>query len=521
MIRYIPLADISNALNGASIEALISRDEEVWRTTVNELSKEYSEKDILKAIELLKTNGAEVFHGWISQHKPLQEFMQNGVINPLELTATVNNHQLFPEFQRFVSVYLQEQLLAVKATSDEELSDLFTYVILLDKGVRDVVESQLFKPVHQRVQSLLEIAPTLRDRELQNTVSGLLSMDILNCVNSLSKAMYREKVFYVESFLDLIRSGVCTPRLSNWILKQLDQLKLNKEHNDKLLDIRNDLKSGRIKGLKTVTKKRSVFRPFRVIGSLLTIGALTVLIFYFFKNYDRDIDEVNSNSAFKTFTQQERAQLDSIIQILQAKHNNSRLDIDTTSSGQLIFPSYLAMRRSFDNPLLEQIYEDWNKDGILQDLYASGTTKEVEAISRRSNEKPLNTKPGTISVSLVNESSYDLIFYTGKNDPGAPVYSSIIPQDTTVELLLNEGDVFFCVAGRSLQKFDVPQNVSPDLLPGFNFKEHFGSTDDNYLESMNSPYFVKRSPDQLRILIRGNKRDYFSVTELEGALEAY
>lgn len=521
MIRYIPLSEITKALNGASTESIIDGDQEVLTAFMSTLSERYSEKDILKAIELIKREGAQVFHGWIAQHTALLEFMENGVISPVTLTETVKNHKLFPQFQSFVTGYLQEQLLAVSAKNDVELSSLFSYVILLTPDVRDVVEAQLIKPLHQRVQRLLEVALTLREQELQNTVSSILSEPIISSMNSLSKAMYREKVFFVESFLELIRLGVCTPRLSNWILKQLDLLKLNKEHNDKLLDIRNDLKSGRITGLKTVTKKRSVFRPVRIIGSLLTIGAITVLIFYFFKNYETDIDEVNSNSAFKTFTPEERAQLDSIIQILQAKHNHARLNIDTTSSGQLIFPSYLAMRRSFDNHLMEEIYEDWNKDGILQDLYASGTTKEVASISRRPNEKPLNTKPGTIKATLVNESSYDLIFYTGKNDPGAPVYSSVIPQDTTVALLLNEGDVFFCVAGRSLQKFEVPQNVAPDLLPGFSFKEHFGSTDDNYLESMNSPYFVKHSPDQLRILIQGNKRDYFSVTELEGALEAY
>lgn len=521
MIRYIPLSEITKALNGAPLDALIEGKEDVTIGVIQSLLESYAETDVMNAIELIKTEGANVFHGWVAQHSSLQNFMENGVIKPLELTPTVRNHQLFPLFKTFVSTYLKEQLLAVKAKNDEELAALFSYVILLSSDVRDVIEAQLIKPVHQRVQTLLEIALTLREHELQNTVGSLLAHPMITCVNSLSKAMYREKVFFVESFLDLIRLGVCTPRLSNWILKQLDLLKLNKEHNDKLLDIRSDLKSGKIIGLKTVTKKRSVFRPARVIGFLLTLGVVTMLVFYFFKNYERDLDEVNSNSAFKTFTVEERAQLDSIIRILQAKHNNMRLDIDTTASGQLIYPSYLAMRRSFDNQLLEQIYEDWNKDGILQDLYASQATKESSGISRRPNEKPLNTKPGTIKVSLVNESTYDLIYYTGKNDPSAPVYSSLIPQDTTILFLLNEGDVFFCVAGRSLQSFEVPQGVATDLLPGFNFKEHFASTDENYLESMNSPYLVKKTPAELRILIRGNKRDYFSVTELDGALESY
>ena len=170
---------------------------------------------------------------------------------------------------------------------------------------------------------------------------------------------------------------------------------------------------------------------------------------------------------------------------------------------------------------MERIYEDWNKDGILQDLYAATATTETSNISRRQGEKPLNAKLGKIKVSLVNESAYSLVLYAGKNESSANVYSQYIPQDTTIELLLDEGDVFFCVAGRSLQKFEVPGNVAPDLLPDFDFKEHFGSTDNNYIESMNRPYFVKRTATTLKILVTGNKRDYFAITELDGVLEAY
>lgn len=521
MIRYIPFTEIQDALEGQPVEELIADDPGLVMAVENVLSSNYSNEEIAKALSLLKLDGAIVFHGWIAQHPVLLNFMQNGVVGNLAVTATVANHQLFPSFQKFTTAYLQEQLLQYKVKDDDELASLFSFVNLLDKEVRDVVENQLFKPIHQRVKALTDEAPDLDENELQNAVTILLSESILSCVNSLSKAMYREKVFFVESFLDLIRSGACTPRLSNWILKQLDGVKLNKEHNDKLLDIRKDLKSGKIKGLKTVTKNRSVFRPRQLITKLLGVVAFAVLIFYFFTNNEKTVDELDSNSSFKTFTKEERVQLDSIIQILQAKHNSARFDIDTTSTGHLIMPSYLSMRRSFNNPLLEQIYEDWNKDGILQDLYPPGTSISQKNISRRTGEKPLSSKPGTIKVSLVNESAYSLIFYTGKNEINGSVYSEYIPQDTTIQLLLNVDDVFFIVAGRSLQKFETPSGVAPDLLPGFNFKEHFGSTDDNYLESINSPYLVKKSLPELRILVQGSKRDYFSVVELDGALELY
>lgn len=521
MIRYIPLNELTSVLDGDLIEPLTSGDEQIIVKISEQLSATYSDKEILIALDLIKAEGATVFHGWVAQHPTLENFMKSGKVDQLELTATVQNHTLFPQFKKFVTTYLQEQLLAVNPENDKETADLFSFVCLLTEDVRDVLEAQLFKSIHGRVKALLETADNLGDLELQGTVSSLLSDPVISSLNSLSKAMYREKVFFVESFLELIRSGVCTPRLSNWILKQLDQLKLNKEHNDKLLDIRSDLKSGNIQGLKSVTKKRSVLNPVKLIGGLLSIGAIVVLFFYFFKNSENEVGTISSNSSFKTFTKEERAQMDSIIKILQAKHNNSYFNIDTTSSGQLIMPSYLSMRRSFDNQLMERIYEDWNKDGILQDLYSTSATTETRDISRRKGEKPLNSKPGKIKVSLVNESGYSLVLYAGKNESTASVYSQHIPQDTTIELLLDEGDVFFCVAGGSLQKFEVPVNVAPDLLPDFDFKEHFGSTDNNYIESMNRPYFVKRAATSLKVLVTGNKRDYFAITELDGVLEAY
>lgn len=521
MIRFIPLSAIKSALNDAPLESLMKGDEAAEKEVMANLSQDFSEKDINEALTRLKVDGATVFHGWIAQHPTLENFMNSGKIDQLELTATVQNHTLFHQFQKFVTTYLQEQLLSVHPENDKETADLFSFVCLLTEDVRDVVEAQLFQSIHGRVKALLKNADNLGDLELQGAVSSLLSDPVISSLNSLSKAMYHEKVFFVESFLELIRSGMCTPRLSNWILKQLDQLKLNKEHNDKLLDIRSDLKSGKIQGLKSVAKTRSVINPVKLIGGLLSVGVIVVLFFYFFKNGENEVNTISSNSSFKTYTKEERAQMDSIIKILQAKHNNSYFNIDTTSSGQLIMPSYLSMRRSFDNQLMERIYEDWNKDGILQDLYAATATKETSNISRRQGEKPLNTKLGKIKVSLVNESAYSLVLYAGKNEPNANVYSLYIPQDTTVELLLDEGDVFFCVAGRSLQKFEAPGNVTPDLLPDFDFKEHFGSTDNNYIESMNRPYFVKRTATTLKILVTGNKRDYFAITELDGVLEAY
>ena len=61
----------------------------------------------------------------------------------------------------------------------------------------------------------------------------------------------------------------------------------------------------------------------------------------------------------------------------------------------------------------------------------------------------------------------------------------------------------------------------PDLLPDFEFKEHFGSTDNNYIESINNPYFVKQSATAIQILVTGNNNNHFAIIELDGVLEAY
>ena len=225
MIRFIPLSAINSALIDATLESLLKGDEVIEKEVLVNLSGDFSEKDISKALTLLKVDGATVFHGWIAQHPTLENFMKSGKIDRLELTATVQNHTLFPQFQKFLTAYLQEQLLAVHPENDKETADLFSFVCLLTEDVRDVVEAQLFKSIHGRVKALLKTADTMGDIELQGAVSSLLSDPVISSLNSLSKAMYHEKVFFVESFLELIRSGVCTPRLSNWILKQLDQLK--------------------------------------------------------------------------------------------------------------------------------------------------------------------------------------------------------------------------------------------------------------------------------------------------------
>lgn len=521
MIRYIPLNQFNNALEGNLEEILSSGDQNAIEGLYEKLRDSYSEKDIQLALSQMKKEGAVVFHGWIAQHKVLENFITKGEIGRLELTETVKNHILFPQFQKFVSSYLQEQLLYTQPKNDSERASLFSLVCLLTDDVRPVVETKLIDPIHRRAESLLEVKATISDVDLNNTLSKILSEQVIYSLNSLSRAMYHEKVFFTERLLNLIRSSICTPQVSNWILKQLDQLRLNKEHKDKLHDIRSDLKSGKIKGLKTINAKGHIIAPFKLLGVILSLAVLIILFFFFFENSKKETIKTSSYSSFKTFTNEERVQMDSIIKILQAKHDKDYYNVDTTVNGQLVIPTYLLMRRSFQNDLMERIYLDWNKDGILQDLYLTTPVSEKCQISRRKGEKPLSTKNGEIRVQLANESAYSLVIYAGKNNPRAFAYSQYIPQDTTIEFLLDKDDVFFCVAGRSFQKFEVPSNVVPDLLPDFEFKEHFGSTDNNYIESINNPYFVKQSATAIQILVTGNNNNHFAIIELDGVLEAY
>ena len=130
MIRYIPLNQFNNALEGNLEEILSSGDQNAIEGLYEKLRDYYSEKDIQLALSQMKKEGALVFHGWIAQHKVLENFITKGEIGHLELTETVKNHILFPQFQKFVSSYLQEQLLYTQPKNDSERASLFSFVCL-------------------------------------------------------------------------------------------------------------------------------------------------------------------------------------------------------------------------------------------------------------------------------------------------------------------------------------------------------------------------------------------------------
>lgn len=528
MARYIPLSAFSDyyesqtsLLDGDHLSVFIQKLQDADRST------SYSFEEISTFIKTLQNPSSIVFYGWIEQNPVLYKFLSNGELNELTDADNLLSHQLSEQFKKFITPFLSDRVLSTPCSNNAERKELFSFVCLLETESRGVVEHHLFKPIKTDLERITkESAELLDEQQLTAAINDVCSDEIIYCVNALSREMYASKVFYVEALLKVIKSGGCTARLANWILKRLDLLKLNQEHADKIIDLRNDLRTGQIRILNNTSKRRTPLNfktGFSVIAGVLLVGTIIFLIV--FKDLlNNKGDGQPLNSSFKQFTKEERHDLDSLLKELRAKRIAKDYDIDTSSTGQLIMPTYLTLRQGFLNTTMESIYSDWNKDGLLQQMNLGAGCSDSSGLTlkRRKNEDKASTKQGKMKTFLINETAYDLIVYISDNKLNSRVYSLHIPVNETGEILMDEKDVLFCVAGRTYQPFDSPQGVSQDLLPSFDFDRHFCKTDYNYLESINSAYEIRRDDlSEVRLIVDGNKNEYFQIVDLNNVIVEY
>ena len=137
-------------------------------------------------------------------------------------------------------------------------------------------------------------------------------VELVQIVNSLSKASYALKLEYVDTIVNTVRTNGCTVRFANWIFKQMEELKLNNEHEEKILELKKELKEGKLAvrnhgSGKTPIRWKSVITFLFV--ALLGIGSFYII---YFKPFSTVEDEVIADtSSFKKFTKEERQGQDS------------------------------------------------------------------------------------------------------------------------------------------------------------------------------------------------------------------
>lgn len=529
MPKFIPLSTFnsnyekhSELLTDEGIIKFRKSIELTGKRTVLEAGYEMADYEIFLAS--LKRPETIIFQGWIAQNKGLFDFLTKGELSPFSDEGKHLEHQMGGAYKQYISQYLAPILLSYSRSKKEQLVEVFSYVQLLDSDHRSVVEDQLFKGISENLVALKAINKNAsNEQELVNITKPLCSDEIITSVNYLSKASYAKKLGYVDEILGVIKTKACTARFANWILKRMEEVTLNREHEYKIIDLRKDLAQGNL----TVRNKAKGTTPiqWKTISTFLFIAGMGVFLFYII-NYkpfsDVETPEFTNNTSFKQFSLEERKRIDSLLQEMNKKRQPEEMVIDYVdpfaSNG-----TTLSLRKAFVNETMEGLYEDLIKDADLKVNYPLTTCKNGSSSYKRNvGIEDLSKKVGKFEAMMKNESEYDVILYVAENSKNGSVHSMMVKKGETKTFKMKRGDILTMVAGSKFQTFQPPANASFDESPSDNFDRHFCDTDQNYRESINLSYSVSYPrTGKNKFMVMGAKNGFVNLIDVHQVLEDY
>lgn len=491
------------------------------------LTSGYSEEDFRVNMRSFLDPSSIIFHGWVTQNDGLMELITSGKTSVKFIdTKKLLTHQLAEKFKRFISPFLAEKLLRFGGQTNTPSTIAFSYTQLLDEDHRAVVEHELFKPIQQLLNDLKAVKKeAVNEQALVNAVKPACSDEIIGCVNYLSRASYAKKLAFVDGLLDMLRAKSCTTRFANWILKQLEQVELNREHNHKIGDLKKELREGELQ-VKNSASSRTPIRWRSLVSSAIVLAliGLTAYIIYY-KPFNKVEEEVFVNdTSFKDFTKEERIRIDSLLKEISHDRRPKEIEIDPS------MPTYgggtnLVLRKAFVNETMERIYDDLIKDADLKDTYpkdSCDSKKNVNVFVQNGGVKDLSTKSGSVEAMLKNESSYGIVVLVSEDKKNGNVYSLYLAPQETTTFKMDKFNSLSIIAGNDYQSFTAPKQAVAEELPSDQFKYHFCATDDNYKESINTAYQLRKiRSGQIKFLFTEDKSGYVYLLDIHNVLANY
>jgi len=472
-------------------------------------------------ITSIQTAEAIVFHGWVAQSRALNQTLNDQKVSlKFRDEQGILNHTFASKFKQFISPFLGPILLKNIPEAIEPLTTYFSFSPLLDDDTRATVESQLFKPVRSELNALSN-ADTLGDEQtLINIVTPLCSDAFLESMNYLSKRSYALKMEYVDRVMEAIRTPACTVRFANWILKQMERLELNREHQEKLYELRKELAAGKLQVKKLEAAKTNVrVRP--ILIGMVILGVLGFGIYLLVAKPFNKADVYHAyDSANAEFTKKELEKIDSLTEVIER---------ESFMEGRMVDPDIIiqsgiqiSLRDPFKTTLMEQIFTDINKDVTLKENYYTDSCGAEQSFTRYPGVKDLSKRSASKSVELRNDSDYDLIVYVSDNKISGSVYSMLIESGTTESFKMNVNDVLTSVAGIEFVTFVPPVGSFEEEKPSRNFRYHFCDTDNNYYESINTTLRLSStSRSNIRFMVTGSYGNDYQLIDVYDVAEPY
>ncbi len=525
MMKFIPISTFdsflgysSTKLNSETIHQFLV-DLKGDRGQQFVVQKEISLKDIELFIKSLQQPINILFYQWVEDSKSLKDLLVKGALTGYSDDHGYLNHGFSDDYRTFISPFLIEPLLNHAKTYDlSVLSDVFSFVKLLDAGHRAPIEAQLIKPLFDKLKEAEKNVSTIQsEKDLIDVVRPLCEDSPISCINQLSRASYAIKMDYIDRVLEFVRHEFCTARFTNWILKQLEKLELNQAHLNAVVDLKKDLREGRLIAM----KKGSVVRPKNglIIGLIGLVAILSALLIYYKPFSSVDETPFIKNTSFKQFTPAERSKIDSLLQIMNKNPKASDPGFD---SGTPIIgvETEVYYREKFRNELMERIYQDFHKDGSYRLRNGNDTCSVQIDYQQMNGVKDISHQTTGVKAMMKNESGYDAIVFVTENIKDGKLFSVYIEKGQTVAFFIEKDWIISVVPGNHYQAYTRISSAAEDERPSKDYTATFCEIDQSFISSLETNYVLRKDKNgQAKFLLVGDLGAYFYLMDIYGVLE--
>lgn len=536
-MQYIPLADFFGFL-GRTAQPVAAGDKAAVAAELGQLyasgksisvaGKSISLAEAQSFLNMLSHPGIVVFDQWITHFSGVRNLLINGTLARNNFDPKIIlEHRLFPDFSRFISVFLLPQMMRQLEQTDESiLLDTAGYLNLLDSDSRLIVQGKLDAWLKSKLATTLADARKARtEQALARTINFIASDQAIDFVNQFDKAFYATKIAYIDQMLEIMKVPASTQRLGGWIAGQLKKLALNPEHVEKIKQIKGTVQSGNIRFLNENNKVSVGFSSVRTLSIIAGVIILAVFYLLWFEPFKSTVPEQvsESKSSFEQFTKEERMQMDSLIKSMDKLPD----EVEEAYNDQFLHLPPVEMnsiyREPYQNQKAEQFHEDCVRDQALLESGQIDSCAAYTASSFKSKNYPnfrkLNENKGFQPVFLQNESVYQVLIVVFSNQPDAPVYASMIGSGDQISFKMNPGEIILFLPGNDWAPFTTSATSE---LPSENFKHHFCLQDENFKAMLYEPYRLKTvNQKKVKLLLNESARsdsDFF-LLDLYEALE--
>jgi len=510
-LRYISILQLQKEFGYHPID-----DKESFLTVFSQMNQtNFSKEEVLQFIEIQKQQ-TQIFNAWIEQHKGLFDLLLYGD-TPVHFEDKLKwkEHRFYDQFQNYISPFFEFIITQDKTgKSFRDWAIIFSYFELMNIEKRFVLEQKFYSILYKKIYELIEKQKSQKVRgQFESDMLKLLDSSVIKVHSLLSNSSNSIKINFIDNILQFFKHPLCSSQLANWMVLQLQQLKLNEQQLVSLEKIKNSINNGDylFNSAKTSTRNSLSIKQWFSLTAI--VGFILIIYFILTVDFSTKPQFVHEGSALKYFSVKERKEIDSIIRSMDTIPKLNRIS-NYLGSGISVY-----LQKIYNNKVARQLIWDLELD---RDLHYSARYDTIEKLN--SNElksakfnqrKALTERKSNFKIELRNDSDYSLIVLCWDEKSKSNCYSSLIPPKSIIQFNANKEDYFHILPGFEFSKIPIENQSQFKLL-----NIHFGRIDFNF-ESALQELLVLKSPNSAinKLLVSGKKGDFVEINDVNGGFE--